>query len=48
MIPSVIVRPSLDDVQEALTLSGKTIAGVAKGVSQWNAGVTKNSEKVQY
>ncbi|XP_033231151.1 dynein heavy chain 5, axonemal [Belonocnema kinseyi] len=45
MIPTVIVRPSLDEVQEALTSIGKTIAGVAKGVSQWNTGTTRNGEK---
>ncbi|KZC10625.1 Dynein heavy chain 5, axonemal [Dufourea novaeangliae] len=43
MIPVVTVKPSLDDVQEVLTLVGKTIGGVAKGVSQWNSRVNKNS-----
>jgi dynein heavy chain len=38
MIPTVIVKPSLDDVQEVLMSAGKMIAGVAKGVAQWNAG----------
>lgn len=37
MIPAVTVKPSLDDVQEALTSVGKTITGVAKGVAQWNS-----------
>lgn len=41
MIPVVTVKPSLDDVQEVLTLIGKIIAGVAKGVSQWNSRVNK-------
>lgn len=35
------VKPSLDDVQEVLTLIGKIIAGVARGVSQWNSRVNK-------
>ncbi|XP_066590394.1 dynein axonemal heavy chain 5 [Prorops nasuta] len=43
MIPTVIVKPSLDDVQEALTTVGKTITSVAKGVSQWNRGGNKTS-----
>ncbi|XP_076639069.1 dynein axonemal heavy chain 1 isoform X1 [Colletes latitarsis] len=43
MIPVVTVKPSLDDVQEVLTLVGKIIAGVARGVSQWNSRVNKNS-----
>ena len=37
MIPAVTVKPSLDDVQEALTSVGKVITGVAKGVAQWNS-----------
>lgn len=41
MIPVVSVKPSLDDVQEVLTLVGKTIAGVATGVSQWSTRVNK-------
>ena len=41
MIPVVTVKPSLDDVQEVLTLVGKTIAGVARGVSQWNSRTNK-------
>lgn len=46
MIPSVIVRHSLDEVQDALTAIGRTISGVSKGVSQWNAGGSKANEKV--
>lgn len=45
MIPSVLVKPSLDDVQEALMVSGKTIAGVAKGVAQWDSGM-KNGKVI--
>lgn len=41
MIPVVTVKPSLDDVQEVLILVGKTIAGVARGVSQWNSRINK-------
>lgn len=37
MIPAVTVKPSLDDVQEALTSVGRIITCVAKGVAQWNA-----------
>lgn len=38
MIPSIAIRPSLDDLQEALVQAGKNIAGVSKGVAQWNSG----------
>ncbi|EZA60758.1 Dynein heavy chain 5, axonemal [Ooceraea biroi] len=45
MIPAVTVKPSLDDVQEALTSVGKIITGVAKGVAQWNSRGSKNMWK---
>lgn len=38
MIPTIAIRPSLDDLQEALVQTGKNIAGVSKGVAQWNSG----------
>lgn len=38
MIPNIAIRPSLDDLQEALVLAGKNLAGVSKGVAQWNSG----------
>lgn len=38
MIPNVSIRPSLDDLQEALTSAGKNITGIAKGVAQWSSG----------
>jgi hypothetical protein len=38
MIPRVVVRPSLEDVQEALVAAGKFITGVSKGVGQWTGG----------
>lgn len=48
MIPSVLVKPNLDDVQESLMIAGKTIAGVAKGVAQWDGGNKEaKSEKVK-
>uniref|UniRef100_A0A8D8X2U6 Dynein heavy chain 5, axonemal n=1 Tax=Cacopsylla melanoneura TaxID=428564 RepID=A0A8D8X2U6_9HEMI len=37
-IPSVIIWPPLEEVQEALITAGKHITGVAKGVAQWNTG----------
>ncbi|KAF6202133.1 hypothetical protein GE061_004531 [Apolygus lucorum] len=37
-IPNVIVKPSLDEVQECLLTIGKTITNVARGVSQWTGG----------
>lgn len=36
MIPTVTVKPTLNDVQETLCSAGKIITGVSKGVSQWN------------
>lgn len=43
MIPNVAIRPSLDELQEALIQSGKNITGVAKGVAQWNSGKESSS-----
>ncbi|TGZ53817.1 Dynein heavy chain 5, axonemal, partial [Temnothorax longispinosus] len=45
MIPAVTVKPSLDDVQEALISVGKIITGVAKGVAQWNSRGSKSMWK---
>lgn len=42
MIPNVSIRPSLDDLQEALTTAGKNITGIAKGVAQWSSGKEVN------
>lgn len=38
MIPNIAIRPTLDDLQDALIGAGKNITGVAKGVAQWNTG----------
>lgn len=38
MIPNVAIRPTLDELQEALIQAGKNITGVAKGVAQWTSG----------
>lgn len=38
MIPNVVIRPTLDDLQDALITAGKNITGVAKGVAQWSSG----------
>lgn len=38
MIPNVAIRPTLDELQEALITAGKNITGVAKGVAQWTSG----------
>lgn len=38
MIPNIVIRPTLDDLQEALITAGKNITGVAKGVAQWSSG----------
>lgn len=46
MIPAVVIRPSLDDIQEALINVGKTIAGVSRGVAQWECDDKKSSDGV--
>jgi len=46
MIPAVTVKPSLDDVQEALISIGKIITGVGKGVAQWNSRGSKVKLKI--
>lgn len=38
MIPNVAIRPTLDELQDALIVAGKNITGVAKGVAQWTSG----------
>lgn len=38
MIPNVAIRPTLDELQDALMIAGKNITGVAKGVAQWSSG----------
>lgn len=38
MIPNVAIRPTLDELQDALITAGKNITGVAKGVAQWSTG----------
>ncbi|KAL1130923.1 hypothetical protein AAG570_012164 [Ranatra chinensis] len=38
MIPNVLVRPNLNDLQTCLVTVGKTITNVARGVSQWTGG----------
>lgn len=37
MIPNVSIKPNLDDLQETLTIVGKNISGVSKGVAQWTS-----------
>lgn len=38
MIPNVAIKPTLEELQEALITAGKNITGVAKGVAQWTSG----------
>ena len=38
MIPNIVIRPTLDELQDALITAGKNITGVAKGVAQWSSG----------
>lgn len=46
MIPNIVIRPTLDDLQEALITAGKNITGVAKGVAQWSSG--KEVEQITF
>lgn len=38
MIPNIVVKPSIEEVQEALVTAGKSITSVSKGVGQWTGG----------
>lgn len=44
MIPNITIRPTLDELQEALITAGKNITGVAKGVAQWSSGKEVESQ----
>ncbi|CAH4038579.1 unnamed protein product [Pieris brassicae] len=35
VIPNVLVKPTLEEIQEVLVLAGKHISGLSKGVAQW-------------
>ncbi|XP_055377517.1 dynein axonemal heavy chain 5 [Condylostylus longicornis] len=35
LIPNVVIKPNLDDLQEVLITAGKNVTGIAKGVAQW-------------
>ncbi|XP_064553878.1 dynein axonemal heavy chain 5 isoform X1 [Drosophila montana] len=37
-IPNVVIKPSLDELQDILVTAGKNITGIAKGVAQWTSG----------
>lgn len=36
MIPSIVIRPDINELQELMVHAGKTMVGVAKGVGQWS------------
>ena len=38
MIPNVTIKPTLEEIQEALISAGKFITSVSKGVGQWTGG----------
>lgn len=38
MIPNVSIRPTIDELQDAIIVAGKNITGVSKGVAQWASG----------
>lgn len=47
MIPNIVVKPSLEEVQEALVTAGKNITSVSKGVGQWTGG-KNNQVKISF
>lgn len=36
MIPSIVIRPGINELQELMIQAGKMMVGVSKGVSQWS------------
>lgn len=38
MIPNIAIKPTLEELQEALITAGRNITGVSKGVAQWSSG----------
>jgi len=36
MIPSIVIRPDINELQELMIQAGKMMVGVAKGVGQWS------------
>lgn len=38
MIPNIAIKPTLEELQEALIAAGRNITGVSKGVAQWTSG----------
>lgn len=38
IIPQVLVKPTVEEMQEVLTIAGKHITNISKGVAQWNSG----------
>jgi len=36
MIPSIVIRPDINELQDLMVQAGKMMVGVAKGVGQWS------------
>lgn len=36
MIPSIVIKPGINELQELMIQAGKIMVGVAKGVGQWS------------
>lgn len=47
MIPNISIRPTLDELQDALVQAGKTVTGVSKGVAQWTTSRGENAQQLQ-
>jgi hypothetical protein len=37
-IPSIVLTPTVDEIQDSLMTAGKYMTGVSRGVAQWTAG----------
>lgn len=47
MIPSIVIRPGINELQDVMIQAGKMMVGVAKGVGQWS-GNKKTKVSLQY
>lgn len=47
MIPSIVIRPSINELQELMIQAGKLMLGVSKGVGQWS-GNKKTKVRLYY
>lgn len=41
MIPSIVIRPDISELQDLMVQAGKMMVGVSKGVGQWSVNKKK-------